>query len=306
MLLRIRRSRRPSKGRRFKSRAPLLALTVASLTLLVAVSLFQRRHSSVNATSTVSEPRAANFSGMSIITAPFAQHIIVSEVSRIMFCPIPKAANSNWKYLIRKWEGLPDYADLPTAHSPLKSGLRYLTDYSVPEAEQLLLDPTYFRFVFVRDPYLRLVSCYMDKFRNEDPEYVRREYRAFLAQLFGWRYARDVDIEHAPRPSFRAFVDELEKHSPATMNAHWMPQTFHCGIGVVPYDFVGRMENLQEDARQVFDRIGKPHEHFPTQAEIGFAPSGASKKVADGLYTGDLMTKVRAIYTEDFRILGYA
>lgn len=241
-----------------------------------------------------------------ISTSAFAANIIVSELNRLIFCPVPKAANSNWKYLLRKWEGLPDYADLPAAHDPSRSRLRYLADYSEPEARALLADPAYFRFLFVRDPYTRLLSCYMDKFRNTDPAYVRREYRAFLAHLFSWRHARDADILNDPRPSFRAFVDELIKHDAAEMNAHWRPQTALCGVGVVPYDFVGKMETLHRDVRHVFERVGRPHEHFPTQEEIGFPPSGASAEVADGLYTVALMFKVRVVYDDDFRLLGYS
>lgn len=302
MFSRAGRRRLPLKKRRLLLHR---AVILASATLLFAAALRIRYRPSLQNSNDGSESTTFNFSTASIITAPFAQHIIVSEVSRLVFCPIPKAANSNWKYLIRKWEGLKDYADLPSAHHQLTSGLRYLSDYSVPEAQQILVDPSYFRFVFVRDPYLRLLSCYMDKFRNEDPEYVQKEYRAFLAQLFGWPYARSVDIEQDPRPSFQAFVDALKKHSPEQMNAHWMPQTTYCGFGIVPYDFVGRMENLRKDAQHVFDSLGKPREYFPTQQDIGFPPSGASKKVANRLYTGDLMSKVRAIYDQDFRLLGY-
>ncbi|KAI0564801.1 carbohydrate sulfotransferase, partial [Gracilaria domingensis] len=222
-----------------------------------------------------------------------------------VFCPIPKAANSNWKYLIRKFEGFSDYADLTKAHNANLSGLRYLSDYSPPEVHHLIHDASYFKFVFVRNPYSRLVSCYMDKFRNTDPLYVRNEYRLFLAQLFHWHYARTVDIDNQPRPSFRTFVDELLKQPPRFMNAHWMPQIIHCGIGIMPYDFVGRMENLKHDARYALDKLGKTDQHFPTQQQIGFPPSGASSQLADQLYTGELRFKVRAIYDDDFRILGY-
>lgn len=243
--------------------------------------------------------------GEAILSYKFASNIIVSEKNKLVFCPIPKAANSNWKYLIRKFEGIPDYADLTTAHNPNMSGLRYLSDYSASEAQEILCSPTFFKFVFVRNPYMRLLSCYMDKFRNTDPKYVYSEYRSFLAQLFNWRYARTVNLSVDPRPTFNAFIDELTKHEPADMNAHWMPQTIHCGIGVTPYDFIGHMEHVDVDAKRVLQKLGKQHEHFPSQQEIGFPSSGASNFVADKLYTKQLKVKVRALYDADFHILGY-
>lgn len=300
-----RTQRLPLKKKRLLVRRLSFALSTAFLFALIHLQI--RTTTNPARTSSIHQTisTTSNFSAAKIITAPFAQHIIVSELSKIVFCPIPKAANSNWKYLIRKWEGIKDFQNLTAAHHQLTSGLRYLSDYSVPEAHQILKDPSYFRFVFVRDPFLRLVSCYMDKFRNEDPEYVQKEYRAFLAQLFGWPYARAVDIQHHPRPSFHSFVHALTKHVPQDMNPHWMPQTTYCGIGIMPYDFFGHMESLQKDVQYVFHRIGRPSEHFPTQQQIGFPPSGASASLADTIYTDDLKSKVRTIYDNDFRLLGY-
>lgn len=240
-----------------------------------------------------------------ILSRQFASNVIVSERSKLIYCPIPKAANSNWKYLIRKWEGFVDYTDLPRAHDRYTSGLRYLSDYSYQQVDRLLQDPTYFKFLFVRNPYSRALSCYMDKFRNNDSTYVNKEYRTFLAQLFNWQYAREVDIQNHPRPSFRSFVDQLTRHEPITMNAHWAPQTLLCGLDIMPYDFVGHMEHLQKDTQYVLSYLDKQNDHFPTHEEIGFPPSGASEDKAKLLYTNDLLLKIRAIYDMDFRYLEY-
>lgn len=240
-----------------------------------------------------------------LLTQPFATNIIVSEANKLIFCPIPKAASSNWKYLIRKIEGCPDFQNLASAHSPNTSGLRYLTDYSPSEAHKILNDPSYFKFAFVRDPYLRLLSCYMDKFRNQDVNYTNSEYRAFLASAFTWPYARSIDPVTAPRPSFRTFVNTIIRHDPAHMNHHWKPQTLLCGFGLMPYDFVGRMEHLSNHSLHVLRVLKLDHDHFPTQSELGFPPSGASRKLASLLYSTDLMFKVRALYAVDFDILGY-
>jgi dermatan 4-sulfotransferase 1 len=238
--------------------------------------------------------------GRKILMRPFARRIIVSEKSRVIYCPIPKAASSGWKYLIRKFEGLDDYYDLSRAHVPGTSGLRYLTDYSAEEVDLLLKDPSFFKFVFVRDPYVRAASCYMDKFQNRDESYVQKEYQAFLAQLYDWRYARSVDVDTAVRPSFTEFVDELAKQNPVSMNDHWMSQTLVCGFGEMPFDFVGHMDSLAEDARHVLNKIGRPKEEFPSQSLIGFPPSGASGGEADEFFTIEAMAKLRIIYDVDF------
>lgn len=295
-----------------------------------------------------------------ITRRPWAARIIVSERRKVLFCPIPKAANSNWKYLLRRLEGYGDYANLSKLHSPALSGLRYLSDYSAGEAAALLGDPAYTKFVFVRDPYTRLLSAYMDKIASTQRTFVHAELRAFLAHLMDWRWVKarvasvgagggggggalppdaaagvggavgvtgvagggggvggvavaaggigrggSGGIEAAPRPSFRAFVDELLKAPPAAMNAHWAPQSLLCGFGEMPYDFVGRFERLSTDAAALLARIGAPPGvTFPTQAEIGFPPSGAAA-VAGDYWSLDLMLKARLVYDVDFHTLGY-
>lgn len=221
----------------------------------------------------------------------------MSERSQLLYCPIPKAANTNWKYLIRKWEGLDDYAFVHASHHAATSGLRYLSDYSSHEARELL--PTLYKFVFVRDPYIRVLSAYMDKLRNN-----KDEYRTFLAAALGWRRAREMDDSDA-RPSFTTFVNALAQTPTSSMNAHWRPQSELCGIGELPYDFVGRMESLTADVQKVFAKLNRTNEHFPTHQDIGFPPSGASRELADEVYTLDLMMKVRVIFEKDFELLGY-
>ena len=240
--------------------------------------------------------------GAEVLQEDYASRIIVSEVNKFVFCPVPKVANSNWKFLIRQVEGFSDYANLTLAHRSDLNGLRYLSDYSADEVDRILSSPDFFKFAFVRDPYTRLVSAYLDKFWNKDTS--SEEYKLFVAQIYSWKYVRDKDLAQEPRPSFRAFIDELLKQNPTRMNLHWMPQTFVCGFGDIPYDFLGRFENFNEDVAFVLNKLGLGNIHFPSQEEIGFPPSGALSGSAE-LYTLELMLKVKMMYEIDFAVLGY-
>lgn len=279
----------------------ILALCLGSATSRLPLHVTQRQRLLVGTTSNARFPWSAD----AILSQPFAANIIVSERNKLVFCPIPKAASSNWKYFIRKIERLPDYTNLENAHNRNASRLRYLTDYSSLEAHAILSNPAYFKFAFVRDPYMRLLSCYMDKFRNRDLNYTQTEYRSFLASAFSWRYARSVDIITEARPSFRSFVDAVVTREPQDMNQHWQPQHLLCGFGVMPYDFIGRMESLQMHVRHVLRVIGKERERFPTHDELAFPPSGASPRLARLIYSAELMFKVRLVYDRDFELLGY-
>lgn len=285
------------------SRAAISLIALATLAAAVVRYLTSSPASAdadLGAGRAVRVANTTHMSGEELLARPFAARIIVSEKSRLVYCPVPKAASSNWKFLIRKFEGLDDYDDMARAHLPATSGLRYLTDYSPREVESLVADPSFFKFAFVRDPYARAVSCYMDKFLNAADEYVQNEYRGFVAELYDWRFARSLDVDTAPRPSFVEFVDELAKQSPMAMNEHWRPQTLLCGFGEMPYDFIGRMDNLEADAAYVLERLSRQNEQFPSQKDIGFPSSGASDGKGDDFLTLETMTKLRIIYDVDF------
>lgn len=126
-------SLRQSPSRAIRGRMVVILLTALVLSLVVAfvgISRIRARaarpRASQFATRVVENAMRAPFrtSGAEILSKPFAKRIIVSERHRFIYCPVPKVANSNWKYLIRKNEGFEDYDDLTKAHNANTSGLR--------------------------------------------------------------------------------------------------------------------------------------------------------------------------------------
>jgi len=238
-----------------------------------------------------------------LLRHPLAQRIIVSEKARIMYCPIPKAANSNWKLLIRKYEGFEDYADLAKAHDKKNNGLKYLSDFSADEVTKLLSDPNMIKFTFARDPLSRTLSCYLNKIENKEKN--GDEYKTYMAQLFGWEFVNQHDIVNEPKPSFDQFVSQISTQKYDEMNEHWAPQSYLCGIGLFPYDFVGKLEEVDVYAPKIIDWMADGKEsHFPTQDEIKFSSLGTSN-LLDQYYNGGLKDKVRQTFSDDYRVLKY-
>ena len=81
-----------------------------------------------------------------------------------VFCPVPKVACSNWKALMRKLAGVRDYTNTTFMHDKARNGLRYLASY--PATEQRRIIKEYYKFVFVRSPWTRVVSAYINKVRR--------------------------------------------------------------------------------------------------------------------------------------------
>ncbi|CAI5512889.1 unnamed protein product [Closterium sp. Naga37s-1] len=82
----------------------------------------------------------------------------------VFYCAVPKAACTSWKMWMRQQHHDPNAADRASVHRPYRSHLPAVWfGMSEPEAIRAVTRRDLVRFVFVRNPFSRLVSAYMDK-----------------------------------------------------------------------------------------------------------------------------------------------
>uniref|UniRef100_A0A7S0ZJ04 Carbohydrate sulfotransferase n=1 Tax=Timspurckia oligopyrenoides TaxID=708627 RepID=A0A7S0ZJ04_9RHOD len=236
-----------------------------------------------------------------ILKQRYASRIIVSEKSKMLYCPVPKAGNSNWKVLIRKHEGFANYRQLDIANNKNLNGLKYLHQMDPHQIDAILNDPSWFRFAIVRNPYERHLSAYLNKFVQKHVSSA--EYKLFYKQLTSYNIS-DEQIEQSNKPTFLEFTQRIASRRPEYMNEHWAPQHYICGFGMIPYDFIGRLETIADDSNVVFEALGWENEVFPSQKQIGFVSSGANKKL-DEFYDDQVFQEVSSKFSRDFDILQY-
>ena len=137
---------------------------------------------------------------------------VVDEASGLLFCWMPKVACTSFKAWLRRLAGVADPLDLKTLHASTGSGLATLADFSPPERVRLLTSLR--RAVFVRDPWTRLLSAYLNKF-VEEPEARRRGWlKELLRPLRDGGAARSGARGAAARAAHGALVATTEA-SPA-------------------------------------------------------------------------------------------
>lgn len=149
------------------------------------------------------------------------------------------------------------------------------------------------RFCFVRNPYSRMLSCYLHKIRGNSS-------RASVS-VFSLRASISGTTSNA-QMSFAEFVETVSQQSPSEMDPHWRPQTMHLLWGRIPYDFVGRIEQFDSD----LDRLGallkidlRPYLYVKAAHGTG------SKELIEEFYTAELQQRVYDIYRGDFETFDY-
>lgn len=223
-------------------------------------------------------------------------NLVLMRNHRLVFCPIPKVACSNWKITLRHTIGYTGY-DENIAHDRTANGLTYLHTIPKPQRALWLLRPDVTRAVFVRNPWTRLLSAYRSKIEGRSignlPNRTRNYFQRCIIEQMG-----------GGPVSFEEFVTFLEQTPLSQMNEHWMPQYLIAGLDEIKYNFIGKMETLEEDAILLVRRCGLAS--FYT-GNIATVPKTASSEnlVLATYYSSQLIDRVGRIYIGDIQRLGY-
>ena len=215
---------------------------------------------------------------------------LISLKNRYVFFPIGKVANSSIKSLLYRCELVGTSRKPPKdrqGHNVLQSPLIMPYQLGDDDLSHLLVSRAFQKVAFVRNPYDRLLSCYLDRVRAHDSLPHRK-----TARLLGLEPGCDI--------SFEAFVSSL----PDQINAdvHWRPQWVELGGGRIDFEFVGRFENLTDDIASLVSLL------YPGRsAKLGFqspARTNAAQRRAE-FYTQSTIDVVRELYADDFDHFGY-
>lgn len=157
----------------------------------------------------------------------------------------------------------------------------------------------YTKFLFVRDPFVRLISAFRSKFELENEEF----YQKFAVPMLK-RYSNHTSLPASVseafsaglRLSFATFIQYLlDPHTEqlAPFNEHWRQVHRLCHPCQIDYDFVGKLETLDQDAAQLL-RLLKVDKllQFPRVTGTGLPAAGrkAGLPKSPGLEAAALQT----------------
>lgn len=225
--------------------------------------------------------------------ADFLNHSYISLRNSYVYMAVGKAANSTVKHHLYELEYAGTRFKTKSVHDRQSSPL--LSPFQLPDdlLQEVFTSPKYFRFSVVRNPYTRLLSCYLDRIVPGDSAPYRQ-----LLQAMGKPAGTNV--------SFAEFIQTVCRQKPFNQNNHWRLQTMEICTSAIEFDFVGKQENFAADMAKIWTRIA-PGMKAPDFGAENKAPSITSaEKRLDEFYTAELIEMVREAYREDFKAFGYS
>lgn len=195
---------------------------------------------------------------------------------------VPKAANS---FILLELFKLKSVDAMPRQVAKK----RYLRPSELDEAGARRFDRL-FKFTFVRNPYSRTLSAYLNKVQHKGTiiRSIARDRVPTFAEFCG--YLADGGLYN---------------------NIHWAPQASIMLLPVDGYDYVGRVENMDVDLPAVMRRLvdvtgrTRPEDFAARTGQPGtFHAPNADDKVAR-MYDAKSRDIVTRLFADDLRLFGY-
>lgn len=213
----------------------------------------------------------------------------ISDRYKYFYLANPKAASTGILRTLQLAEVDGDSARLPdSVHDRQNSPILKIGASSF-SPEEIFGGSVFFRFTYVRNPFTRVLSAYLDKIVREPEERNR------LLPTLG--IAADADV------SFLDFLKAIHNQRDGWRDIHWATQSRLIQCNNINYSFIGRFETFASTFPQLLGRIGIGQEYFDTASAASHA-TGASSRIAEYV-AAEEQRLILTIYESDFMNFGY-
>ncbi|MGD1898123.1 MAG: sulfotransferase family 2 domain-containing protein [Phormidesmis sp.] len=228
--------------------------------------------------------------------AAFNYSVNISEKSSFIYIETAKVACSTIKRTLQDLEtevlGLPPMPVVRNVHKKPESPLLSPDDIGLDNFCEMLKDAHILKFAFVRNPYTRALSAYLDKIKKESAE------REKIAKRLNVSSDTDISFE-----TFLTCVSETPIHE---MDHHWRPQSYQLMSDLIEYDFIGRFENLSVDLEKVLKKIYSDSEVGDRTVKRYSPHSTQADARLPHFYTEVAVSLVKKVYQKDFDNFDYS
>jgi len=147
-----------------------------------------------------------------------------------------------------------------------------------------------FRFTFVRNPYTRILSCYLEKILVDANE--RRRHQGLLG------------CDPQQPVSFVGFLRAIDRIADRERDVHWRSQSCLIGDLAIEYHLIGRFEALRRDLSYILRALGE-RESDAAILDVRHHRTDAATRI-DEFFGPEEQALVGRIYRADFLRYGYS
>ena len=221
----------------------------------------------------------------------------ISLRNKYIYFQVSKAASSTVKHYLQLGElmGTPWQGNVVNVNKKYMSP--HLSPFQLEEGGfyRILHSKEYKKITFVRNPYTRLLSCYLHRIVGQPSSKSARVLRS------------QMKIKDISMVSFSDFICFICGQDSPDMESHWRVQYDEALGAVTDFDFVGKLEYLATDIRAMLGLLYGTCEGFGLDDKENKSPmvTGASSKL-HRYYTDNLVSLVAKRYKMDFYSFGYS
>ena len=218
-------------------------------------------------------------------TIDLPKRVMISEDFKLIGCKLLKVGSTNIRRLLYTLEHLETQNDTNKLNKMLANDwhidIRFLKGKRLSEMRQKL--KTYTTFMFVREPIERLMSAYRD------------------GKPHNW-------FEDKISPSFIEYLELIIKTPTKDLNQHLKSFSIWCQPCSIKYDFIGRLDNFNEDMGEILERVGaKNLVILPKRNQTGYRSAKSSDVVEKYRKTIpiEILKQIYQKYNVDYYLFGF-
>lgn len=237
--------------------------------------------------------------------------LFVDDNRRLLYCEVPKVACTNWKRILLILTGKVNTTVAESllskdVHGELQNKYLKRLDEYTPDQIQYRLD-NYYKFMFVREPFERLLSAYHNKFTSKYNGVFKKSFGRKIVKLYR-KSPSNESLSRGDDVRFEEFVKYLIDTKTTKLrpfNPHWERYHKLCNPCFVQYDLIGKYETLREDVDLALSQMGVSHlVKFPDAVPKRKKTPEILAKTFANISDADIH-QLWKIYSTDIALFGY-
>jgi len=150
------------------------------------------------------------------------------------------------------------------------------------------MEHKHFIFTIVRNPYMRIFSCYRDKF------FSKNEMKCIT------KIKKSI-----PDWSFESFLNYINNRTVKERNPHWLNQSILHPVQI-DCNYVGSIENFDKSMEYIINKIYGNELNYVDFDDKVIKNTKSHKFSHEGYFTKTTIKLIQKIYQDDFEMFGYS